>query len=360
MHHTFLQAGILSGQIAGPVIIFGAMSETIAIIGDGAMATICAGILADNGYTVRLWSAFERNADEMRRTGRNERFLPGATLPGRMEITTNPAEAFIDATMAISAVPTQYTRIVWERLKANCPADLPICSVSKGIEDKTLLRPSQILADVLTGSPDGNLPVAALSGPSIATELIEKLPATVVSASVDEKLAVEVQKLFKTTYFRVYTNTDIIGVEISAATKNIIAIAAGILDGLHSGDNAKAALLTRGLVEITRLGMAMGGRRETFSGLAGLGDLVTTCISPHGRNRSFGEAVGKGQTPDQALAETDSVVEGVATTTGVLELARQHSVEMPITQAVHAVIFESHNPQQAIYDLMSRPLKAED
>ncbi len=350
----------VSGQTDGPVVVSGLMSETIAIIGDGAMATICAGILADNGYNVRLWSAFERNADQMRRTGRNERFLPGATLPGGMEITTNPAEAFVDATMAISAVPTQYIREVWERLKAYYPTDMPVCSVSKGIEKKTLLRPSQILADVLTGSPGGNLSVAALSGPSIATELVEKLPATVVSASTDEKLALKVQKLFKTAYFRVYTNTDIIGVEISAATKNIIAIAAGVLDGLRAGDNAKAALLTRGLVEISRLGMAMGGRRETFSGLAGLGDLVTTCISPHGRNRSFGEAIGKGKTPDQALGETDSVVEGVATTTGILELARQHSIEMPITQAVHAVIFEGQNPQQAIYNLMSRPLKAED
>ncbi len=332
----------------------------ITIIGDGAMATVCAGLLADKGFGVRLWSAFERNADQMRRTGRNERFLPGVKLPEALKITANPAEAFADAVMVISAVPTQYTRAVWDRLKPHCPAKMPICSVTKGIENKTLLRPSQILADVLTGSPDGNLPVSALSGPSIATELVKKLPATVVSASTDEKLAIEVQKLFKTAYFRVYTNTDIIGVEISAATKNIIAIAAGILDGLRAGDNAKAALLTRGLVEITRLGIAAGGRKETFSGLAGLGDLVTTCISPHGRNRSFGEAVGKGATPDQALAETQSVVEGVATTQSVLELARQKGVEMPIAQAVHNVVFEAQDPQQAILDLMSRPPKAED
>ena len=336
------------------------MGEKIAIIGDGAMATVCAGILSDNGYPVRIWSAFEQNAEAMRRTGLNERFLPGVKLPAEIEITAKPEEAFVDAVMVISAVPTQYTRAVWERLKPHCPAGLPICSVTKGIENETLLRPSQILVDVLTGSPAGDWPVAALSGPSIAAELAEKLPATIVSASTDEKLATRVQKLFKTAYFRVYTNTDIIGVEIAAATKNIIAIAAGVLDGLRAGDNAKAALLTRGLVEITRLGMAMGGRRETFSGLAGLGDLVTTCISPHGRNRSFGEAVGKGMKPDQAQAETDSVVEGVATTRGVLELARQKSVEMPITQAVHAVIFESQDPRQAILNLMSRPPKAED
>ncbi len=336
------------------------MGETIAIIGDGAMATVCAGILAGKGFTVRMWSAFERNAEEMRRTGRNERFLPGALLPEAMQITTDPKEAFVDAVMAVSAVPSQYTRAVWERLKPHCPPCLPICSVTKGIENKTLLRPSQILADVLTGSPDNPLPVAALSGPSIAAELVRKMPATVVSASADEKLARKVQELFTTEYFRVYTNTDIVGVEISAATKNIIAIAAGILDGLRAGDNAKAALMTRGLVEITRLGVSAGGRRETFAGLAGMGDLVTTCISPHGRNRSFGEAVGKGATPEQALAETQGVVEGVATTQSVLELAGQKNVEMPITQAVHAVIFEAQPPQQAIMDLMSRPLKAED
>ena len=342
------------------MVVFDNMGEKIAIIGDGAMATVCAGILTGNGLKTRLWSAFRKNAETMRRTGRNERFLPGVKLPAGMEITANPADAFDDAVMVISAVPTQYTRTVWERLKPHLPAGLPVCSVTKGIENETLLRPSQILADVLTGSPDGNWPVAALSGPSIATELAEKLPATVVSASTDEKLALKVQEFFRTAYFRVYTNTDIIGVEIAAATKNIIAIAAGVLDGLRSGDNAKAALLTRGLVEITRLGMSAGGRRETFSGLAGLGDLVTTCISPHGRNRSFGEDVGKGMEPDQALAQTDSVVEGVATTQSVLVLAEKYDIEMPITQAVHAVIFEGRNPKQAILDLMSRPPKAED
>lgn len=336
------------------------MVDTIAIIGDGAMATVCAGILAGKGLAVRLWSAFERNAEQMRRTGRNERFLPGSQLPPGLKITTDPAEAFVDAVMAVSAVPSQYTRVVWERLKPHCPAGLPVCSVTKGIENETLLRPSQILADVLAGSPDEHWPVAVLSGPSIAAELIKNLPATVVSASADADLAQKVQKLFTTGCFRVYTNSDIIGVEIAAATKNVIAIAAGVLDGLQAGDNAKAALLTRGLAEITRLGIAAGGRRETFAGLAGLGDLVTTCISPYGRNRSFGEAVGKGTKPDQALAGTQSVVEGVATTQSVLELAGRKGVEMPITQAVHAVIFEAQPPQQAILDLMSRPLKAED
>ncbi len=330
------------------------------IVGDGAMATVCARILADNGFAVRLWSAFEGNADEMRNTGRNDKFLPGVSLPEDIEITTDPDKAFAETVMAVSAVPTQFTRSVWERLRQSCPSGLPICSVTKGIENKTLLRPSEILRDVLDGSPEGDRPVAALSGPSIAAEVARKLPATVVVASENEKIARRAQQTFATAYFRVYTNTDIVGVEIAAATKNVIAIAGGVLDGLRAGDNAKAALLTRGLVEITRLGTAMGGRRETFSGLAGLGDLVTTCISPHGRNRSFGEAIGRGMKTKQIVEETQSVVEGIATTTSVMELADRNGIEMPITKAVHAVIFEGQDPTKAIAELMTRPPKAED
>lgn len=336
------------------------MVKVITVVGDGAMGTVCAKMLAEKGRSVRLWSAFEENAAILRSTRLNERFLPGVALPAEVEITTDPQAAFVETEMAISAVPTQFTREVWGQLKHHCPLELPICSAAKGIENDTLLRPTQILTDVLTGSPEGARPMVALSGPNIAAELARQLPATAVAASADRALAGDVQALFTTTYFRVYTNTDIIGVEIAAATKNIIAIAAGILDGLRAGDNAKAALLTRGLAEITRLGIALGGRRETFAGLAGLGDLVTTCISPHGRNRTFGEAVGKGKTPQDALAATESVVEGVATTKSVLELARKHGVEMPITQAVYTVLFEGRQPQQAIGNLMSRPLKAED
>jgi glycerol-3-phosphate dehydrogenase (NAD(P)+) len=334
--------------------------STITIVGDGAMSTICAKLLAGKGRGLRLYSAFPENAADLESTRQNRRYLPGVPLPEELEITTDPAGAFADAELVIAAVPTQFTRQWWQRLKPHCPKGLPICSAAKGIENHTLLRPTQVLADVLTGSPAGRWPLAALSGPCIAREVAQQQTTTVVAASAEESLAQRIQALFSTSYFRVYTNADLLGVEVAAATKNIIAIAAGILDGLGAGDNAKAALLSRGLVEITRLGVAMGGRRETFSGLAGLGDLVTTCISPHGRNRSLGEAIGRGRSLHEAQAATDSVVEGVATTRSVLELAARHDVEMPIAQAVNDVLFNQRKPQQAIAELMSRRPKSED
>ncbi len=336
------------------------MGEVIAIIGDGAMATLCAKLLAEKGRAVRLWSAFPEQAAELSAHRENRRFLPGVPLPEAVEITSDEADALSGAELAVSAVPTQFTRAVWQRLKDRCPAGLGICSVAKGIENATLLRPTQVLAEVLTGSPAGPWPLAALSGPSIAREVAAGLPATVAAASHDRELAGRIQQLFTTPYFRVYTNSDLLGVEVAAATKNVVAIAAGILDGLAAGDNAKAALLTRGLVEITRLGTSMGGRRETFAGLAGLGDLVTTCVSPHGRNRTLGEAIGRGKTLAEAQAATESVVEGVATTRSVLALADRHGVEMPITLAVAEVLFEGKDPRRAITDLMTRTPKAED
>ena len=336
------------------------MGERIAVIGDGAMGTLCAMLLTENGHPVRLWSAFPHQAAELARTRHNERFLPGVELPEAIEVTADDAAALAGADLAVSAVPTQFMRGVWDRLRAGCPAELPICSVAKGIEKDSLLRPTQVLAEVLTGSADSAVPLAALSGPSIAREVAAERPTTVVAASAGAELARQIQQLFTAPYFRVYTNTDLLGVEMAAATKNVIAIAAGILDGLAAGDNAKAALLTRGLAEITRLGVAMGGRRETFAGLAGLGDLVTTAVSPHGRNRSLGEAIGKGKTLEQAQAATESVVEGVATTTSVLALAGREGVEMPITAAVADVLFAGKDPRRAIADLMTRTPKAED
>ncbi len=322
------------------------------------MGTVCAIMLAENGCDVRLWSAFPDAAEELARTRENRRFLPGFTLPDGVEITGDDKQVLAEADLAVSAVPVQFMRDVWRRLSPHCPGDLPICSVAKGIENKTLLRPTQIILDVLDGG--GRLrPVAALSGPSIAPEVARKLPATVTAASDDENFARRVQELFTRPYFRIYTNTDLLGVETAGATKNIIAIAAGILDGLAAGDNAKASLLTRGLVEITRLGVAMGARPETFAGLAGFGDLVTTCISPVGRNRSFGEAIGRGSTVDEALEATQCVVEGVATTASVVELASKLGVEMPITQAVYDVLFREKTPDEAIAALMTRPVKAE-
>jgi len=247
-------------------------------------------------------------------------------------------------------------RSVFGRLKANIPLDVPIVSVAKGIENDTLLRPTQIITDV-TGKDSG---LAALSGPTIADELARKLPATACAASTDEQLAQKIQQTFSTDWFRVYTNTDILGVELAGAMKNVIAIAAGIVDGVGVGDNAKAALLTRGLAEISRLGLAMGANPETFAGLTGLGDLVTTCISPKGRNRSFGERIGKGQSAKNAQEATQSVIEGIPTCKSVFEgLTKRYNVDMPITKAVYDIIFKSKPVRTAITELMTRKLKSE-
>lgn len=326
------------------------------MIGDGAMGTVCALLLAENGHGVSIWSAFPEQAEEMAAERENVRFLPGHPLPKEIRVTGREEEAFGDAAIVLSAVPTQFIRPVWARLAERFPSGLSIFSVAKGIENGTLLRPTQILRETL-GIPDERL--AVLSGPSIAPEIADHLPATVAAASADPALAERIQALITRPYFRVYTNPDLTGVELAGATKNVIAIAAGILDGMGSGHNAKAALLSRGLAEITRLGEALGALPATFAGLAGVGDLVTTCTSPVGRNRSFGEAIGKGMTVEEALGATRSVVEGVATTASVIALAARAGVEMPITEAVNTVLFQGVPPAEAIHRLMNRPLKAE-
>jgi glycerol-3-phosphate dehydrogenase (NAD(P)+) len=305
---------------------------------------------------VRWWSAFEDQASELSETRENRRFLPGLRIPDEIEIICDDAAAFERAELVFSAVPAQYTREVWQRLEPHYIPGAPICSVTKGIENETLMRPTEVIADVL-GSKDPYK--AVLSGPCIAPEIANGLPATVTVASEDPELARRVQVLITRPYFRVYTSDDMTGVEMAGAAKNVIAIAAGILDGMGMGCNAKSALITRGLVEIGRLGEAVGAKPGTFSGLSGMGDLVTTCISPVGRNRSFGEAIGSGKTMEEALASTESVIEGVATTQSVLDLARRTGVEMPLTAAVHQVLFEGKSPREAIAELMNRPLRSE-
>jgi glycerol-3-phosphate dehydrogenase (NAD(P)+) len=318
------------------------------------MGTVCGTLLANQGHEVSIWGAFRENIEAMLRTRSNEKFLPGYTIPDSVRLTYHDADVFVDATFIISAVPCQYMRGTWKRLAEYAPSGVPICSVSKGIENETLLRPTQIIRDVI-----GDWPVAALSGPNIANELARCLPASAVVASESPSLAERVQGMFSTDWFRVYRKTDLLGVELAGATKNVIALAAGMIDGLQVGDNAKAALLARGLVEITRLGVALGAERETFSGLAGLGDLVTTCISPHGRNRKAGQLFGQGLKLDQVLESTASVIEGIPTTRSVMQLARKHDIEMPLTRAVHDIVFDGKDPIAAITELMTRRLKAE-
>ena len=352
--------------------------ENISIIGDGGMGTVLAMLLcekriadsgqriADNNSTVqmekesytlnvRMWGYDAQQLKQIEQERENKKFLPGYKLPESLGFESKDERIMVGAELIISAVPCQFMRGVWERLKNYVPSNVPIVSVTKGIENETLLRPTQILEDVLGPKQK----YAVLSGPTIADELARRLPATACAACSYEKLAKEIQYTFTAEWLRVYTNTDVVGVELAGATKNIIAIAAGIIDGTGAGDNAKAALLSRGLAEITRLGVACGAREQTFAGLTGLGDLVTTCISPKGRNRSFGERIGKGESAEQAQGATESVIEGASTCKSVVALAGQLNIEMPITQAVYEVLFENKSVQTAISDLMKRQLKAE-
>jgi glycerol-3-phosphate dehydrogenase (NAD(P)+) len=331
----------------------GVMLTKIAVVGAGAMGTVVARILESNGIRVSLL-ARDCEVQELVVARENRRYLPGVGLADGITPTADPGAALANAELIVSAFPCQYLRGVWQGLSRIVPDGVPICSVTKGIELRTLKRPTEIIAEHAPKSP-----LAVLSGPSVAPELARCLPATVVVASAAPAVAELVQSVMSTSWFRIYTNPDVLGVELGGAVKNVVALAAGILDGLRAGDNAKAALVTRGLVEITRLGVAMGARAETFAGLAGLGDLITTCVSPVGRNRSAGERIGRGMAVEEVLRQTASVIEGIPTTRAVLELANRHEVEMPITRAVYEVLFERKEPLAAISELMTRPPKPE-
>lgn len=325
------------------------------IIGDGAMGTVCGMLLCRNGIRTTMWGYNAAQLAQFEQVRENSRFLPGYRFPDSLHLDSNDSTAMRGAELLVSAVPCQFVRTVWQRLKPFVPSGIPIVSVTKGLENGTLFRPSEILADVLSG----NHPYAALSGPTIADELMRELPATAAAASEDLSLAESIQKTFSTPYFRVYTNSDLKGVELAGAMKNVIAIAAGCIDGIGAGDNSKAALITRGLAEIKRLGVALGARESTFAGLSGLGDLVTTCISPKGRNRTFGERIGRGTSAAEALAQIAGVVEGVSTCRSVVDLATKVGVEMPISEAILAVLSDKMDVREAIAALMSRSLKAE-
>jgi glycerol-3-phosphate dehydrogenase (NAD(P)+) len=325
------------------------------VVGTGAMGTVVAQILAGNNIHVALLGRRQEFVEELLTTRENRRYLPGIRLSDHITPIADPARALANTELVFSAVPCQHLRGTWERVGGYLEAGVPICSVTKGIETRTLARPSQIIDAYV-----GDNPVAVLSGPSIAPELARCLPATVVVACGSAEIAELVQAVLSTSAFRVYTSPDVSGVELAGALKNVIALAAGILDGLHAGDNAKAALLTRGLVEITRLGVALGARQPTFVGLAGVGDLVTTCVSPLGRNRSAGERIGSGANVEDVIADSPSVIEGIPTTRAVLALAAREKVEMPITEAVNAVLFQGKPALEAITELMSRPPKAEE
>ncbi|QDU81874.1 Glycerol-3-phosphate dehydrogenase [NAD(P)+] [Polystyrenella longa] len=318
------------------------------------MATACATILGQKGIQVSIWSRDEQHARTMQEQRENERQLPGIKIPDSVEVTSDVESALKGAEIIVAAVPTQFLRGVLETLSPALTETRPVVSVIKGLENETLMRPSQIISEVLDQRS-----VVALGGPSHAEEFARGLPASVVAAGGDARLTREVQELFNTDRFRVYTNIDIVGVELAGALKNVIAIAAGICDGLGYGDNAKSALVARGLVEITRFGTQMGAEANTFYGLAGIGDLITTCISPYGRNRGVGERLGKGETLAQIVSDMKGVAEGVATTRSVYELSLQQGIEMPLTEQIFQVLFEEKSPGEATDALMMRPPKDE-
>ncbi len=328
--------------------------KTAAVIGDGGMGTAMACLLAGRGLRVVLWGAFPDYSAEVARTRLNPKFLPGVVLPAAIEVTGDATRIPGDTDLVVLAVPTQFLRGVLTRIGRRLPERALYVSVAKGLEVGTLLRPSEIVGAAL-----GRRTFAALSGPSHAEEVARNLPVTIVAASGDESAARLVQETFRTERFRVYTSGDLAGVELGGAVKNVIAIAAGISDGLGLGDSAKAALMTRGSVEMARLGQACGAEPATFSGLTGIGDLIVTCTSRHSRNRAVGEAIGRGETLAQVLARMVQVAEGVETTKSARALARRHAVEMPITEAVHAVLFEDKPPLVAVTDLMLRPPRPE-
>lgn len=331
------------------------MFTTFAVLGDGAWGTAVALLLAQRAsHRVRLWSAREENARILRERRENVRLLPGVKIPDAVELTTDVEAALAGADLAVCAVPTVYLRETLRRFEDKFPRELPALSLAKGVEISTFQRPTQILRDVLSLKR-----VAVLSGPSHAEEVSRGMPTSVVVASEDESLAVGVQQALNGDRFRVYVNPDERGVELAGALKNVIGIAAGISDGLGFGDNGKAALLTRSLVEMTRFGVALGGEPATFHGLAGLGDLITTCCSPHGRNRRVGERLGRGEKIEAILASMAQVAEGVYTAKSVHERASAMGIELPIMTEVYRVLYEGKPPLAAVQDLMIRRPKKE-
>lgn len=329
--------------------------SAIAIIGDGGWGTALALRLCRNGHRVAVWGPFPEHLREIRERGENIRFLPGVPLPPEIQWTNELQEATDGAEAVVLAVPSRYFRRTVSRLSPVLPRPQPLLlSVTKGLDETTHQRMSQVAEELLAEGP-----VAALSGPSLAAEVARGVPTAVTVACADPVRAVAWQRLFNGPVFRVYTSDDVIGVELGGALKNIIALAAGVCDGIGFGDNSKAALITRGLAEMTRLGVALGAHPATFTGLSGLGDLVVTCTSRLSRNRGVGERLGRGEPLEKILAGMEQVAEGVWTCGVARALARERNVEVPITEEVYAVIHEGKDPRRAVEDLMAREPKPE-
>lgn len=325
----------------------------VTIAGDGAWGSALALLLNGNGHHVSVWGPFPEAIAEVRNTRKNERFLPNLSFPESIHWTDNERDAS-GADLLVMAIPSQFFRSVAERFAPFTAGGMPVVSVTKGLEPDTCRRMSEVLADTL------NTPVpVALSGPSFAEEVAHRQPTAVTIASADPSAMKRVQHEFSNDYFRVYTSNDVTGVELGGVLKNVMAIAAGISDGLGFGYNAKAALITRGLTEMTRLGKALGAQPETFSGLSGMGDLILTCTGSLSRNRAVGEQLGRGRSLDDILEDMNQVAEGVLNCKHILQTARTLKVSAPITEEVHAICYEGKDPGRAVHDLLTRDLKPE-
>jgi glycerol-3-phosphate dehydrogenase (NAD(P)+) len=331
------------------------VNPTTAVIGAGAWGTTLAMVLAHRGQTVRLWEFFPDYARVLDRTRENPKFLPGVRIPEGIPIVSDLGSAARDADVLVMAVPAQRTRGVAHALAAAGARPGLVVSAAKGIEQGSLARMSEVLAAEFGDGPG----ICALSGPSHAEEVSRRKPCSLVAASVRPEAARRTQDLFMTDWVRVYTHDDVVGVELGASVKNVMAIAAGAVDGLELGDNAKAALVTRGLAEMARLGRALGARDETFAGLSGMGDLIVTCMSRHSRNRRVGEELGRGRSLDEVLRGMEMVAEGVDTARSTRALAKRLGVEMPITEVVNRMCFEGLQATEAVGALMQRTRRPE-
>ena len=330
----------------------------ISIIGAGSWGTALSVVVAEKGHPVRLWAREPEIVENISKYHKNGVYLPDIQLPGNVTAWSSLADALKDAEIVVFATPSHTIRKMAGEAKSLLKGTERIVTVAKGIEMDTFMTMSQVLSEVLSGVISDDY-IGVLSGPSHAEEVSRHMPTTVVSSSNSKQTSVIIQKVFMTPHFRVYVNRDIIGVEVSGAVKNILAIAAGIGDGADFGDNAKAALITRGLAEMRRLGIRLGASQETFAGLTGVGDLIVTCTSRHSRNRNVGYRIGKGEKLKDIVDSMNMVAEGVKTTRSVYTWAQSLNVNMPITEKVHQVLFEDLSPHEAVHQLMTRDPKEE-
>jgi len=329
----------------------------IAVLGAGAFGTTLAVLLHYNGHKVSLWEYKKSCAKEMIKKRENKTYLPGTPLPEELEISYKLQDVVTDKNLIVLAVPSQFLRSVVEQISFADIKNTIFVNVAKGIENKTLMTMSQMLKDVFPLIQDEQLGI--ISGPSHAEEVCKRIPTAVVAGSTVRETSKTIQAAFMNSYFRVYSSTDLLGVELGGSFKNVMAIGAGIIDGAKFGDNTKAAIMTRGIAEITRMGIAMGAKPETFSGLSGIGDLIVTCMSQHSRNRYVGEKLGSGLKLKEILKNMYAVAEGVETSRSASELAKKVGVDAPITNEVYKILFEDKDAIKATTDLMSRDMKEE-